>query len=43
VTSSASETGAAATQVTGVAADLSQRAETLKSRVERFLADVRAA
>ncbi|WP_306150587.1 MULTISPECIES: methyl-accepting chemotaxis protein [unclassified Roseibium] len=43
VTSSAGDAGAAATQVTETAGDLSQKAELLKSQVEQFLSQVRAA
>ncbi|PLX38459.1 MAG: methyl-accepting chemotaxis protein [Hyphomicrobiales bacterium] len=43
VTHAASETGAAASQVTSVAGDLNMKADELKAKVERFLADVRAA
>lgn len=43
VTTAAGETGSAATQVKGVSQDLNVKADQLKSQVERFLSDVRAA
>jgi len=43
VTRAAGETGAAATQVTAVAGELSSKSEQLKTKVEDFLAEVRAA
>lgn len=43
VTRGASETGAAATQVTSTASELSGKSEQLKTQVERFLQEVRAA
>lgn len=43
VSQAAGETGAAAVQLLGGASELSQQAEGLKSKVESFLADVRAA
>ena len=43
VTEAASSTGAAAEQVLGVATELSQQSETLRGKVETFLAAVKAA
>ena len=43
VTHAASQAGAAASQVLGAATELSRQAETLRTDVERFLADIRAA
>ncbi|WP_114392999.1 methyl-accepting chemotaxis protein [Oleisolibacter albus] len=43
VSQSVSETGAAAEQVLGTAAELSRNAETLRQEVDRFLSSVRAA
>ncbi len=43
VSQSASETGTAATQVTSTAGELRSKSEQLRTQVERFLADVRAA
>jgi methyl-accepting chemotaxis protein len=43
VTRAASETGAAASQVLGAASALSKQSEALRSEVDRFLAEVRAA
>jgi methyl-accepting chemotaxis protein len=43
VAQAAEETGAAATQVLGAASELSRQSEHLRSEVERFLANVRAA
>jgi len=43
VQDAASGSGAAAAQVRGAAAELSRGAETLRSQVERFLADMKAA
>jgi methyl-accepting chemotaxis protein len=43
VTEAASTTGAAAVQVQGAARELSEQAETLRHRVEGFLAGIRAA
>ncbi len=42
VSQAANETGAAATQIQSTAADLSQQSETLRSEVDKFLANVRA-
>lgn len=43
VSRAASETGTAATQVTATAGELSAKSEVLKTRVEEFLSEVRAA
>ncbi|MFV3128822.1 methyl-accepting chemotaxis protein [Niveispirillum sp. KHB5.9] len=43
VTEAAAQTGASATQVLGAARELSQQSELLRTQVERFLADIRAA
>ena len=43
VTQAAGQTGAAATQVLGAASELSQQSEMLKTKVETFLAEIRAA
>jgi methyl-accepting chemotaxis protein len=43
VTRAASETGAAASQVLGAASALSKQSEALRTEVDRFLAEVRAA
>ena len=43
VNQAAGETGSAATQVLGAAQELSRQSETLRSEVERFLIDVKAA
>ncbi len=43
VTQAAGDAGAAATQVLGAANELSRQASTLRSEVDRFLADVKAA
>jgi methyl-accepting chemotaxis protein len=43
VTQAAGDAGAAATQVLGAANDLSKQASTLRTEVDRFLADVKAA
>lgn len=43
VNQAATETGAAATQVLGTAEELSQQSETLRSQVQQFLRDIRAA
>ncbi|HYC04702.1 MAG TPA: methyl-accepting chemotaxis protein [Azospirillaceae bacterium] len=43
VTEAAGQTGAAASQVLGAARELSQQSEALRGRVERFLADIKAA
>jgi methyl-accepting chemotaxis protein len=43
VTQAAASTGAAAEQVLGAASELSQQSETLRSRVETFLAAIKAA
>lgn len=43
VTEAASETGAASTQMLGSASELSEQAEILRSEVEKFLTEVRAA
>lgn len=43
VSSAANETAAATSQVHGAAGDLSRQAEVMRSEVERFLANVRAA
>jgi hypothetical protein len=42
-TRAASETGAAASQVLGAASALSKQSEALRTEVDRFLAEVRAA
>jgi methyl-accepting chemotaxis protein len=43
VSQAANDTGAAATQIQSTAADLSRQSETLRSEVDKFLAEVRAA
>ncbi|MFV3075836.1 methyl-accepting chemotaxis protein [Niveispirillum fermenti] len=43
VTEAAAQTGASATQVLGAARELAQQSEHLRTQVERFLADIRAA
>ena len=43
VTQAASETGAAATEIRGAAGELSTQSELLRSEVDKFLANVRAA
>jgi len=43
VSQAAAETGSAATQVMGASEELSRHAETLRHKVDQFLADVRAA
>ncbi len=43
VTQTADRTGASATQVLGASGELSRQAEALSRKVERFLADIRAA
>ena len=43
VSQASQETGAAASQIAGAAADLSNQSETLKAEVDRFLGQVRAA
>jgi methyl-accepting chemotaxis protein len=43
VSAAANDTGAAATQIRGASAELSRQSETLRTEVEKFLANVRAA
>jgi methyl-accepting chemotaxis protein len=43
VTRAANDTGAASTQVLGTAGELAQQSEALKSQVESFLGNIRAA